>query len=863
MILDRSSRAANVNEEIPALIETLLTTEQRLEELTAGEVDTVAGLDGRTFVLRRAQDQLRHSEATRQADILNALPAHLALLDTEGNIISVNEAWRRFAVANLLSSGHGVGLNYLAICDQARGDHSSEADQVAAGVRAVLDGSAKSFSIEYPCHAPTEDRWFLLTVTPLAGDRPNGAVVMHLNITERLRAEEALRDSATKFRSVAQSATDAIIATDSAGHIISWNNGAHSIFGYSESEILGSSLSRLMPEVYRTAHEREIARRVDPGEIGNIVESIGFRQDGSQFPLEVSLNTWMNGKEKFYCGFIRDITSRKRIEVELEQARDTALESVRLKSEFLANMSHEIRTPMNGVIGMTGLLLETNLSPEQRENAETIQSSADALLTILDDILDFSKIEAGLLRFEKIDFELRSSVEASVELLCQRAQAKGLELASHVHQDVPTALQGDPGRLRQVLMNLIGNAVKFTDRGEVTVSVRNISETTLHAMLRFEIKDTGIGISQEAQRKLFRAFTQADGSTSRKYGGTGLGLAISKQLVELMSGEIGIESVPGQGSTFWFTGRFEKQPTAVITVSELDNNLSGVRVLIVDHNSTNRNILNQQTSSWGMIVTEAKSGECAIEFLRSGVAAGKPYKIAVLDLALPDIDGFQLAEAIESDPLIASVALVLLPSVGKRGHAERAREVGIAAYLPKPVRQSQLYNCLTAVMAKADFPSEGSLTQLVTRHSLRDYEVQQNEKTFSSVRIIVAEDNLTNQKVALGQLNLLGYRARAVANGLELLDALEKEPVDIILMDCQMPEMDGFAATDEIRRREGKDRHTTIVAMTANALEGDEKICLAAGMDDYISKPVKSAILRSKLERWTKPNEGKKSNKQR
>ena len=560
-----------------------------------------------------------------------------------------------------------------------------------------------------------------------------------------------------------------------------------------------------------------------------------------------------DGRVLKITGTIQDITVQKELENELKHTRDAALETARLKSEFLANMSHEIRTPMNGVVGMTGLLLDTELSSRQQEYAETIESSADSLLTIIDDILDFSKIESGLLRFETIDFDLRSAVESPLALLAEKAQSKGLEVASLVYQDVPTALRGDPGRLRQILTNLIGNAVKFTDNGEVVVSVKKETEGKDEIVLRFEIKDTGIGISKEAQKRLFRAFTQADGSTTRKYGGTGLGLAISKQLVELMDGEIGIDSSPGEGSTFWFTGKFAKQKKFSNNVDEpLPSNLNGIRVLIVDDNATNRKIMVHQSESWGMTAVEADSGRRALEMLHLSAAAGQAFDIALLDLMMPEMDGFQLANAIKADPAIAAISLVLLPSYGQRGHGDAASDAGIAAYLQKPVRQSQLFDCLATVIA-GSAPS-GTVPKLVTKHTLEEGRIRrEKESAISNARILVAEDNPVNQKVALGQLENLGYKAEAARTGFEVIKAMESVDFDIIFMDCQMPQMDGFEATAEIRRRETNGRRTTIVAMTANALEGDREKCIAAGMDDYLSKPVKSGVLNEMLGRWLKP----------
>jgi two-component system, sensor histidine kinase and response regulator len=532
-------------------------------------------------------------------------------------------------------------------------------------------------------------------------------------------------------------------------------------------------------------------------------------------------------------------------QLQLALARDAGLEASRSKSQFLANMSHEIRTPMNGVIGLADLLLDSSLNREQRDFVEAIRQSGDLLLTIINDILDFSKIEAGKLTFETRDFELREVVESTVELLGSKAQSKGLELLGLVERTAFTNLRGDAGRLRQILTNLLSNAIKFTDEGDVVLRVSQEAETATAVMLRFEVKDTGIGINPQAQQNLFEEFSQADGSTTRKYGGTGLGLAIARQLVGMMQGEIGVESEPGKGATFWFTAHFEKQATALRAD---ENKEPGIRALVIHQNCSNHN-LELHLANLGMRFSAVYGWREALVLLRSEALKGDPFRLAIFDLMKPDMDALKFARSIKEDAALAATRLVMISSVGRRSDRDLLR-YGIEEALVKPVKQSCLYDCLATVLCL------GAMSPAVPEHSPNVH--TDGQTSHHPAAILLAEDNMVNQMVGLALLEKCGYQADTVADGNAILQALSCKRYDVILMDCQMPEMDGYEATRAIRKLEqslrqsgpGRDPPVYIIAMTANAMQGDREKCLAAGMDDYLSKPVRGPELQAALERW-------------
>jgi PAS domain S-box-containing protein len=658
-------------------------------------------------------------------------------------------------------------------------------------------------------------------------------------------ADDETARLSNSLRLLLESAGEGIYGLDSEGRCTFMNAAAAEALGVDPTAIIG----QVTHPIFHRVQADGTTYQAEEGPINSVLHGGGScraetemisRLDGSVFAAEYGVFPII--EDHIVTGAVitfNDITERKRIEADLAVAHVQAMEGSRLKSEFLANMSHEIRTPMNGIIGMTGLLLTTPLDAEQNEYAEAISQSAETLLTLVNDILDFSKIEAGKVEIESIDCNLRDVVEDAAELVAPRADEKGLELTV-VDLQTSSMVLGDPVRIRQVLVNILGNAVKFTDAGEVTLRVDTVHEQADSIVARFEVTDTGIGIDPKDLGHLFERFSQADASTTRRFGGTGLGLAICKQLVELMGGEIGVNSEEGKGSTFWFVLTFRKSAAHAVPPQKA---LNDVHVLVVDDRRINRRVLEQNLRAWGARTECFEGGAEAFAAMVDAAGRGDPFRVALLDHQMPDMDGIEVATRVRLSPELRQTGLILLTSAFPPGDTKMARETAIDAFLAKPVRMAHLYDCMATLLQQAD---QVKRAPMIMQSALPEAPAE------GRLRVLVVEDNLLNQRVVVRMLEKMGHVVDVANNGVVAVACVARRRYDAVLMDCQMPVMDGFEASREIRReQQGTDRHTPIIAITASAMTNDQTKCLEAGMDAYLRKPVMADDLATVVERWT------------
>ncbi|SES33230.1 PAS domain S-box-containing protein [Actinokineospora terrae] len=689
----------------------------------------------------------------------------------------------------------------------------------------------------------------IVAITTLIVQVLLGALVLAARTERRRRlAEVLLAARGEQVREILQAAGDAFVAMRPDGRVSSWNARAEEIFGWTAAEALGVPLVELVvPPEQRDAHTDGVRRVVGGGEphlLGTTSEVVARHKDGWTFPAELTVWRSGDGAEVVFSAFVRDITERKQHERDLADARDQALAASRMKSAFVANMSHEIRTPMNGVLGLSTLLLDTDLDQRQRDYVSTLRRSADALLEVISDILDFSKMEAGKLEIDPVDFDPRSVVEDVVSLLAPTARTPGLEIAAVVHPAIPPALHGDAHRIRQVLINLVSNAIKFTPGGEVVVwvSIPPAEKSDGRHRVTFTVTDTGIGIPADRQEHLFDAFTQVDVSTTRRYGGTGLGLAICRQLVELMGGTIGMRSKPDEGSAFHFTLPLPPA-TAPLPATRTSGAVTGAAVLVVDDNATNLQVVAQLLRTWGAQVATASTGAEAMAILRAAAEAGQPFDAALLDMRMPDLDGIQLVARIQADPATGSPRLGILSSTTEAEESRRARRMGVEVYLSKPIRAAALRDALGRLLADEGPvvpPQQAPVPRLEPRRP-------------SVGRVLVAEDNDINQQVVVQMLSTLGYSADVAENGEQALSMLSTGDYDVVLMDCQMPVLDGYQATTQIRQLPAPRNQVPVIALTASALASDEKRCRDVGMDDFLTKPLRREQLEAVLRRNAMP----------
>jgi two-component system sensor histidine kinase/response regulator len=760
--------------------------------------------------------------------LVDNVPVGVYSVKPDGTFLLANPALRRM-------------LGYASDEELAQGnldnDHARRQEHLAFKHALREHGEARGFESTW---RRRDGQAIHVSLNATARRDENGELISYEgtveDITERRRVQEEMRETRERYRGLVENANDIIYRADAYGHFTYVNPTVRKILGYTEEELVGKHFIDLVAPSHRELADAFYKIQFQTKTPNTYYEFPVLAKNGEVIWMGQNVQTVVTGQ--WVLGFqavARDISERKRMEGELAQARDAAVASARLKSEFLANMSHEIRTPMNGVIGMADILLGTRLSAEQKECALTIRRSAEALLTLVDDILDLSKIEAGKLTIKAADFDLDELIDSITDVFAERAASKGLKFRAVIYPDVHRHLRGDALRLRQVLLNLVGNAVKFTETGEVSLSVMREVDSGDEMELWFLVNDTGIGISNPDQERLFTPFTQADGSTTRKYGGTGLGLAISKQLVDMMGGRIGVASVPGEGSTFWFTASFTKDMRPEVTSQRAA--LTGVRALLLDSNELNRLVVRRHLMSSSVIVQEVASGEAALQALRQAATDGRPFDVIVLEMQLAGTDGVSVARSLRADPLIRETPIVLVTAIGRRkSDIEFFKSEGIDVFVMKPVRRAQLASAIAKVVRQS--PLEISETELP------------QEAAAAKRQILVVEDNPVNQKVAVGQLRGLGYEADVVGSGGEALQAVRDHVYDLILLDCQMPDIDGYEVARTIRQMEEGKRRIPMVAMTAHAMEGEREKCIAAGMDDFLTKPVSMQRLSTVLVRW-------------
>jgi len=787
----------------------------------------------RDITERKRAEEAQHKSAEEFRAAFEDAPFGMCLSSLDNQLLRVNQALCQllgYSKEELLAEGwRGLA-------------HSDDLGRLRRAADEMRIGRAASAEFEKRyIHKQGNVIWVHMRVSVVRDRRGEPAqFITHVqDITDRRHMEDELR----KLVSVVESSSDFIGTATMEGKVTFVNPAGRRMVGLDGTGLLPGTILDFVSDGEQERFRNDVVPTIL--EKGRWDGETEFRhwKTGTPIPMWQSIfqiTEESTGRPIAMATICRDITERRRVEAQLVQSKQRAEDANRSKSEFLANMSHEIRTPMNGIIGMTDLVLDTELNSEQVEYLNMVKGSAEALLTLLNDILDFSKIEAGKLEMDYLSFDLRKSLGEVVKTLAIRAQQKGLEFIFDVASDVPTNVVGDPARIRQVLVNLVGNSIKFTERGEIEIKVRTEAQSAEGAVLRVSVRDTGIGIPMEKQQKIFEAFSQADSSTTRKYGGTGLGLTIVGQLVGLMGGKLWVESEAGKGSTFYFTVQVGSGAAALPTESPDVSQLAGVPVLVVDDNATNRRILEDSVIRWKMMPTVVAGAAAAIQALRHALASGAQLPLVLTDAHMPDIDGFGLIEKIRLDPRLANVRIVILTSGGERGDAARCQELGVAAYLSKPFDRLELRDVLLHVLA-GDLAKPGKRS-LVTRHTLQEQR--------QSLSFLVAVDNAVNRTLIARLLESRGHSVVFAKNGREALEALDKQPFDIVLMDVQMPEMDGFEATKLIREREeASGTYLPIIALTAPPMQGDEERCLVCGMDGYVTKPINLEELFSVIEK--------------